>query len=409
MNDDRGYELAVADWLALGSDRTPKPALDAVLLAIKTTPQERDLRIPRRFTLMTSTMRLAAGVAIVAVLGVAGFAYLNANPGVGQGPTPTPSPTLAPTPTPTPSSTAGSVVIDGWVAYTSERYGLSLRHPADWVVTAAARDWSLPADADWQSPAAEQFVGPDLRVSAWSVPVDPGVSAAAWIEAYCPASTAPCTGIADRAEPATLAGHPGVLVPFTTDHQAFFLIDERMYVIASWRPGYQGYLEAVLSTVTLLPGGPASTWVPYTSARYGFEMSHPADWTERPSDRAWTEPLDGMSTATDGFESPDEQVYVSAWSLAVQPGTNLDAWIQTYCEGTTGPCNAIEDLTVQASTRTHAGVLVTFASDVQAFFISNDRIYVVALWRGDQDATTARYGGSRHLLEAFLSTMSLEG
>ena len=39
MSDDRAFERAVDDWLEDGSDRTPRPAVDAVLLAIKTTPQ----------------------------------------------------------------------------------------------------------------------------------------------------------------------------------------------------------------------------------------------------------------------------------------------------------------------------------------------------------------------------------
>ena len=98
------FERAVRDWLEDGSDRTPRPAIDAVLLAVKTTRQERDLRIPRRFTQMPTYMRLAAGIAIVAVLGVGALAYFSGGPNTGAPPTPAPTTQATPAPTPSPLS-----------------------------------------------------------------------------------------------------------------------------------------------------------------------------------------------------------------------------------------------------------------------------------------------------------------
>jgi heat shock protein HslJ len=101
MTDPRGFEHAVDDWLDEGSDRTPRHVVDAVLLAVKTTPQERDLRIPWRIPHMATPLRLAAVIAIVAIVGFAGLALLN--PGtnrVGGTPPATPTPSASPTPTP---------------------------------------------------------------------------------------------------------------------------------------------------------------------------------------------------------------------------------------------------------------------------------------------------------------------
>ena len=136
---DQLFERAVRDWLDDGSDRTPPPAIDAVLLAVKTTRQERDLRIPRRFTQMPTYIRLVAGIAIVAVVGVGVLFYSNREPGVGGQPTPTPPPTALPSASPTPSPLDTSV----WVPYTSERYGVTIAHPDGWAENPADRDWNF--------------------------------------------------------------------------------------------------------------------------------------------------------------------------------------------------------------------------------------------------------------------------
>jgi hypothetical protein len=121
MSDDQAFEHAVDDWLADGSDRTPQPAVDAVLLAVKTTPQERDLRIPWRTSPMSLPLRLAAGIAIIAVIGFAALTVFRpgTGPGVGAGPTPTPSATPAPTSTPT-STAAASAGVPEFPGYSDD-------------------------------------------------------------------------------------------------------------------------------------------------------------------------------------------------------------------------------------------------------------------------------------------------
>ncbi len=261
MTDHRGFERAVDDWLAEGSDRSPQPAVDAVLLAIKTTPQERDLRMPWRNQTMPAPMRLAAGIAIVAVLGFAGLTLLNpGTTGVGGLPaatptpasTPTPSPTPSATPSATPSGTDGPIDTATWTTYTSSQYGFTIGHPDDWTVKSSDRPWDLDTDAaDWLSPAMEDFTSPigDVRVSAWAVRAAFGSTVAglveveAWIEDYCQkANETPCAGIPDRAVPLCLERrdcHPGLLVPFEEDVLAFFTNGapgSDLIIVAVWRP-----------------------------------------------------------------------------------------------------------------------------------------------------------------------------
>jgi Tol biopolymer transport system component len=118
MSDDRTFERAMQAWLESGSDRTPPATVDAVLLAVRTTPQERGIRAPWRTPDMNTPMRLAAAFAAVAVLGVAGLLYLNRGPGVVATSTATPPAVVAPSPTPT-SGTSPSLPPDvtGTIAF----------------------------------------------------------------------------------------------------------------------------------------------------------------------------------------------------------------------------------------------------------------------------------------------------
>ena len=92
-----------------------------------------------------------------------------------------------------------------------------------------------------------------------------------WVENYCERSgIRPCTGIADRGVELCVEArdcHPGLLVPFEEDVQAFFsgglYSSEEMTVVAVWRSeshptvqqygGAQRLLEAYLSTMQVWP------------------------------------------------------------------------------------------------------------------------------------------------------------
>ena len=205
---------------------------------------------------MISTLKKAFAAAAVVVAGIA------CSP-VAVTPSLVVSPSPAPTPSPNPLGTST------WTTYVSERYGFSIAHPADWTEEPADHDWTLAKDAVWPNTATEHFTlsieNQGIGVSAWSVAVDSGTSVDSWLQAYCPKSTGPCTGIQDRAVAATLDGHGGSLVRFDGDVQAFFLVDGRIYAIACWRAeedpsvikysGTRRLVEAFLSTMRLLPGG----------------------------------------------------------------------------------------------------------------------------------------------------------
>jgi hypothetical protein len=97
MTDDRSLERAARSFIEAGPTQAPDRAVEAALLRIETTSQERDLRIPWRLPKMTTPARVAVA-AIIGVLAVTGTIFMLGRTDdrrVG-GPGPTPSPTATP-------------------------------------------------------------------------------------------------------------------------------------------------------------------------------------------------------------------------------------------------------------------------------------------------------------------------
>jgi hypothetical protein len=166
-------------------------------------------------------------------------------------------------------------------------------------------------------------------------------------------------------------------------------------------------------------------WPTYTSARYAFTIGHPADWTELPSTRAWSFELDSdqfapRSAGAEHFTSADGQVRVSVWTVPLEAGQvieswgDVEAWVGDYCERTgIAGCTAIHDRVVPLCIEKrdcHPALLVPFIDHVQAFGTGGvlpEGMLVIAVWRGESDPAVAPYGGSQHLLQAFLSTLNV--
>ena len=98
MTDTREFDRAIAQWLDEGSDATPPEVINAVLLAARSTPQERDFRLPWRTRPVAMYVRIAAAVAIVSLVGLAAFYALGFGPNVGTSPTPNPAVLTTPPP-----------------------------------------------------------------------------------------------------------------------------------------------------------------------------------------------------------------------------------------------------------------------------------------------------------------------
>lgn len=246
---DRQFERAVRDWIGDGLDRTPRRAIDGVLLAVKTTPQERDLRIPWRFPRMRplSPAIALAAMALVAAVGAGGLIYLNSPSASGPGGPPSPQPTAVATPdptaTPTPEPSESGVApgITGWNTYTSEVHGFTLGYPTDWSLQApATRMWQAGDGFHGQDawPFADTFVSPEqdaVGLLAWEMPAGDGADLdsvqglEAWAKGFCnDVGESSCEQFTLRAVPMCLnAGgapcRPAIIVPTAGAQYAFFM------------------------------------------------------------------------------------------------------------------------------------------------------------------------------------------
>jgi hypothetical protein len=271
MNEQRDVDTIIATWLDEGPVDLPVDTRRAISVGLRTQPRARRMAFLGGFSMLPLNRVVAATVVVLAVGAGSVLVFSNRSSGPGGVPPPSVAPSPSASASATPPTSASLLDTSTWVEYASDRYGLSISHPAEWTEHPGDHDWTFETDINaWESTAPDYFVtavtGADLgvRTSAWSVAVAPGTTVESWIQAYCASQTAgPCTGVVAGAVPAETGDqHPGLLTygP-NTDTQAFFLDGETMYVVAIWRtetdPSVEPYgggralLEAFVSTLTL--------------------------------------------------------------------------------------------------------------------------------------------------------------
>ena len=198
MTDDRSLERAARSFIEAGPTQAPDRAVEAALLQIETTSQDRDLRIPWRIPSMTTPARVAVA-ALVGVLLVGAAAYYFTGPGQPAVGVPGPSPvaTASPNAPAVPTSSAAGGPTDyaglpGWIVFehfgkapdgTTATFDFDLRQI--WLVHADGTDLhelspGTPADDGKVAPD----ISPDGRTVAfsswgplgrvWQVPIDGG-------------------------------------------------------------------------------------------------------------------------------------------------------------------------------------------------------------------------------------------
>ena len=260
MTDDRSLERAARSWLEEGPTQAPDRAVEAALLRIGSTPQERDLRIPWRLSKMINPARIAAA-AVIAVLAVGGaFMILR------------PSQSSVGAPSPSPSASAGAVASAAATprtspitvpaltqTFTSPRNGFSVKYPTGWTIIPATQSWAAGTSTDWGNPALDAIKTSDVRLVVASQRLASGQTPDAWLTAYCKtggtsaSSCGPQIKIGGETGYVDLDGEPavgGAIVAGGVIFDAAVVVGGRGYVITMDGILDRAYFQAFLDTVS---------------------------------------------------------------------------------------------------------------------------------------------------------------
>jgi hypothetical protein len=221
MSTERETTRIVRSWLMTDEHESADRVLDAVLDRLDTTPQRRATWWPARRN-ETMNMLLRYGIAGALITLVAAIGYVAAD-------------RVGTEPAPVESSSAELP----WVTFTSDRYGYSIEHPADWRVLEQAGEATMsrmePRSAGTDTIAsalASRYNGQDGAVVIWADELEEGES----LDQF----TARASGVTDcttalPAEPTELGGEPARRHSFTCATwdwlQLTAIHDDRGYVM----------------------------------------------------------------------------------------------------------------------------------------------------------------------------------
>jgi len=344
MTDDRSLERAARSFIEAGPTQAPDRAVEAALLRIQTTNQERDWHVPWRTPSMTPTTRLLAGIAAIAVILVGGLLLFR--PGANQqtgGPGPSGPGSGGPQgPSTAPSGAQLPALTE---TFTSPRHGFSVHYPAGWTAKAATLAWEPGALNLWNTGVNDELSSAGVaRFSGASQALAAGQTADAWLAAYAGGAdptTWPAVDIGGQSGKVDYDGGPaasGTVAPGGVMYDAVVVVGGRAYNFNMDGLIDRPTFEAFLATVTFDPGSaaqpvPALTQA-FTSARHGYTISLPATWTIEAANAPWPPGTEGaappdpmLDTAADPSR-PETSFVVLSQPLAT--GVTSDEWLATY-------------------------------------------------------------------------------
>lgn len=373
---------------------------------------------------MTSTMRAAVGIAIVAVVAAGALAFSTLRSGVG-GPSPAPSAT--------PVSTADATPPVGPFSFTSPLYGYTVTVPTGWTVTPSTAAWqslAQPAYDLFKAPASQGDEYDDVGIEAQPIPA--GTTADSWLVAYAESqanSSRTCKGPAADWTDATVGWLAIRRLDLRCTGDGYdlryldvaFVIDGTGYAMTGNPTVIGQFLEEFESSAPGATAGAAGVTASttYTSASFGITLSYPADWSG-------TAPADDREYVV-GFVSPgatDTQIRLDVWRkhIDIFGGTSdLTSVVGKYCSFYVTPsCEtfAQQALALDFANGGQGGCALLVPTPTQQYaflsFVdscaiteSTSSITVVVIDREDEFPPAARYGGSVELLESIVATMKV--
>ena len=418
MTTDRDFDRIAMAWLADGPEELPDRVIDATVDQIHLTRQRRAVRPPWRLPTMTLPARVAAFVAIGALI-LAGIAVVGSGGGLnGPSPSHTPAPSVAAAVVPT-ISTRGLPVLD--TQFMSPRNGYNVWYPAGWTVQPATKSWYRGKEVRWGDPALDAIQTTDARFVAAGQKLAAGQTAGQWLKAYCLAGAkdaGQCDSVPQSWEPITIAAlqyAPGTLDP-TTDAAAYIDLDG----VAAWpgtiAPGGKIFdavvvsgstawaftldgdvdrpmFDAFLNKVNLLPASlvslPELTGT-FTSPTNGFSVGIASDWTPTRATQRWH----GLGNPSDAMDGIDITGTDSSFGVASQPlgRQTFDEYLAAYhtdsIPNVPGGCDGGDPSTwPEVRIGDRVGRLQMLCNAADAFVESGGRVYILEWGNATFDAS----------------------
>jgi hypothetical protein len=209
-------------------------------------------------------------------------------------------------------------------AFRSPVYGYALHPPEGWDVTAATEGWR--GTDPWGATEADHFDSgiPARRLTVVSTQLPKGMTGDVWIEAHSQGmpvefetdggphcvfrrgtSTMFIPGASVSIIDGVIDGRPAQLRAICGHITGSVTVGDRVFQFSLFVDrtphGDRSLFDTVMATVDFDPPAPASTFV---SARYGFRINVPGDWTAAPAAQQWTGVGRPTDAAADAFVGP---------------------------------------------------------------------------------------------------------
>jgi hypothetical protein len=405
MTTDRDFDRIAMAWLADGPEELPDRVIDATVDQIHLTRQRRAARPPWRLPTMTLPARVAAFVAVGALI-LAGIAVVGSGGGLnGPRPSQTPAPSVAAAVVPT-SSTRALPVLD--TQFMSPRNGYNVWYPAGWTVQPATRPWYRGKEVRWGDPALDAIQTTDARFVAAGQKLAAGQTAGQWLKGYCLAGAAgagQCDSVPQSWEPIKIGGTdgyidlngvaawPGTIAPGGKIFDAVVVSGSTAWAFTLDGDVDRPMFDAFMDKVDLLPASLVS--LPeltgrFTSPTNGLSVGIASDWTPTTATKRWH----GLGNPSDAMDGIDITGTDSSFGVASQPlGTQtFDEYLAAYhtdsIPNVPGGCDGGDPSTwPEVRIGDKVGRLQMLCNAADAFVEAGGRVYILEWGNATFDAS----------------------